>query len=45
MMRMFTTMSDESGMNLKVFRDLEAAKVWLGLPEDLGDSFEDMAAE
>ena len=29
--------------NGHVFRDLEEAKAWLGLPADLGDPFEDMA--
>ena len=42
---MFATLSDLSGMNLNVFRELEEAKAWLGLPADLGDPFEDMAAE
>ncbi len=43
MMRMLVLMRERPGLVLKVFRDLEEAKAWLGLPADLGDPFEDMA--
>ena len=43
MLRMFATIRERPGLVLNVFRDLEKAKVWLGLPADLGDPFEDMA--
>ncbi len=44
-MRMFATMSDLSGMNLNVFRELKEAKAWLGLPADVGDPFKDMPSD
>ncbi len=43
MMRMLSSMRERPGLVLNVFRDLEEAKAWLGLPADLGDPFEDMA--
>ncbi len=43
MMRMLALMRERPGLALNVFRDLEEAKAWLGLPADLGDPFEDMA--
>ncbi len=43
MMRMLAVMRERPGLVLNVFRDLEEAKAWLGLPADLGDPFEDMA--
>ena len=43
MMRMLALMRERPGLVLDVFRDLEEAKAWLGLPADLGDPFEDMA--
>ena len=43
MMRMLASMRERPGLVLNVFRDLEEAKAWLGLPADLGDPFEDMA--
>ncbi len=43
MMRMLVSMRERPGLVLNVFRDLEEAKAWLGLPADLGDPFEDMA--
>ena len=43
MMRMLALMRERPGLVLNVFRDLEEAKAWLGLPADLGDPFEDMA--
>ncbi len=42
-MRMLASMRERPGLVLNVFRDLEEAKAWLGLPADLGDPFEDMA--
>jgi hypothetical protein len=42
MMRMLASMREHPGLTLSVFRDLEEAKAWLGLPADLGDPFEDM---
>ncbi len=42
MMRMLASMRERPGLILNVFRDLEEAKAWLGLPADLGDPFEDM---
>ncbi len=43
MMRMLALMRERPGLALNVFRDLEEAKAWLGLPVDLGDPFDDMA--
>ncbi len=43
MMRMLAMMRELPELVLNVFRDLEEAKAWLGLPADLGDPFEDMA--
>ncbi len=43
MMRMLALVRERPGLVLEVFRDLEKAKAWLGLPADLGDPFEDMA--
>jgi len=43
MMRMLAAMRERPGLVLDVFRDLEEAKAWLGLPADIGDPFEDMA--
>ena len=43
MMRMLAAMRERPGLILNVYRDLEDAKAWLGLPADLGDPFEDMA--
>jgi hypothetical protein len=43
MMRMLALMRARPGLVLDVFRDLEEAKAWLGLPADLGDPFEGMA--
>ncbi len=43
MMRMLALMRERPGLVLNVFRDLEEAKAWLGLPADVGDPFEDMA--
>jgi hypothetical protein len=45
MMRMLASMRERPGLVLNVFRDLEEAKAWLGLPADLGDPFEDMARD
>ena len=42
MMRMLAAMRERPGLILNVFRELEGAKAWLGLPADLGDPFEDM---
>jgi hypothetical protein len=42
MMRMLASMRERPGLVLNVFRDLEKANAWLGLPADLGDPFEDM---
>ncbi len=42
MMRMLASMREHPGLTLSVFRDLEEAKAWLGLPADLGDPFEDL---
>jgi hypothetical protein len=42
MMRMLGAMRERPGLVLNVFRDLEEAKAWLGLPADLGDPFEYM---
>ena len=42
MMRALGAFRERPGLELKVFRDLEEAKAWLGLPADLGDPFEDM---
>ena len=43
MMRMLASMRERPGLALNVFRDLEEANAWLGLPADFGDPFEDMA--
>jgi hypothetical protein len=43
MMRMLALIRERPGLVLNVFRDLDEAKAWLGLPADLGDPFEDMA--
>ena len=43
MMRMLALMRERPELVLNVFRDLEEAKAWLGLPAELGDPFEDMA--
>ncbi len=43
MMRMLVLMRERPELVLNVFRDLEEAKAWLGLPAELGDPFEDMA--
>jgi hypothetical protein len=43
MMRMLATMRERPDLVLKVFRRLDEANAWLGLPESLGDPFEDMA--
>ena len=43
MMRMLAMIRERPGLVLNVFRDLEEAKAWLGLPADLGDPFEGMA--
>jgi hypothetical protein len=43
MMRMLALMRERPELILDVFRDLEEAKAWLGLPAGLGDPFEDMA--
>ncbi len=43
MMRMLASMRERPGLVLNAFRDLEEAKAWLGLPADIGDTFEDMA--
>ncbi len=45
MMRMLASMRERPGLVLDVFRDLEEAKAWLGLPADPGDPFEDMALD
>ncbi len=42
MMRMFSTMYQDPRMNMRVFRNLDDAKAWLGLPADLGDPFDTM---
>jgi len=42
MMRMLATFRDRPGLDLNVFRDLEEAKAWLGLPAGIGDPFTDM---
>ncbi len=42
MMRMLALMRERPELVLNVFRDIEEAKAWLGLPADLGDPFEDM---
>ncbi len=42
MMRMLAAFRDRPGLDLDVFRDLEEAKAWLGLPEDIGDPFVEM---
>ncbi len=43
MMRMLALMRERPELVLNLFRDLEEAKAWLGLPAELGDPFEDMA--
>ena len=45
MMRMLALMREQPGLTLNVFRDLEEAKAWLGLPADIGDPFEDMVLD
>ena len=45
MMRTLAAIRERPGLELNVFRDLEEAKTWLGLPADLGDPFEDMVWE
>jgi len=42
MMRMLATFRERPGLDLDVFRDLEEAKAWLGLPAEIGDPFVDM---
>ncbi len=42
MMRVLSAIRERHGLELRVFRDLEEAKAWLGLPADIGDPFEDM---
>lgn len=43
MMRMLAALRERPGLILNVFRDLEEAKAWLGLPADIGDPFDDIA--
>ncbi len=45
MMRMLASVREHPGLTLNVFRDLEQAKAWLGLPADLGDPFEGMVGD
>lgn len=42
MMRMLATFRDRPGLDVDVFRDLEEARAWLGLPAEIGDPFADM---
>lgn len=45
MMRMLAAMRERPGLVLNVFRDLDKAAEWLGLPTDFGDPFADMDSE
>ena len=45
MMRMLATFRERPDLYLDVFRDLEEAKAWLGLPADIGDPFAEMSGD